>query len=181
MRHRPPGKRDTRTPIKPIPLHIQLHLLPIRRILKMHTTLTTPNREMPFHLEPVPVRRLAVETLGNGEHLVLDGEELVVLHVGEFLAVAEGEDVAFAFADLEAVDGVDGEVVAGEGEDLLLHLQSLLVRTVERGIGGLRTQRWVERGEFVDHGCGGGWVEGLLVFLMLLGGWVKMFEEEKEI
>lgn len=93
---------------------------------------------MSLHLEAVALRTLAHETLLNGERLLLDGEELVALQVGEDLGAVQRDDFAFAFADGSAGGGGNGEVVAGEGEDLLFHLQGDGFGRVKGWVGGLR-------------------------------------------
>lgn len=94
-----------------------------------------------------------MEALVDGQHLVLEREELRLGAVGEgeFLLVARGQDLAFAAADVEAVDGLDREVVAGEGEDLFSHLERGLVGAVEVSVGRLRAERWVKGGEMGCH------------------------------
>lgn len=69
------------------------------------------------------------------------------MQVGEGFRAVQREDFAFAFADRGAVGGGDGEVVAGEGEDLLFHLQGCGLGRVEGCVGGLRAQGRVEGGD----------------------------------
>ena len=134
----PALQSDRRTTIKPITLQIQLNLLPVRRIREMDTALAATKRKVPFHLKAVALRAFAHETLLDGEHLLLDGEELVALQVGERLGAVQREDFAFAFADGRAGGGGDGEVVAGEGEHFLFHLEGCGFGGVEGWVGGLR-------------------------------------------
>lgn len=111
---------------------------------------------MALDLEVVPVRTFAVEALGDGEHFVLDVEQFVALHVRKFLAVAKRHHFALDFADLEAVDGVDSEVITAEREDFLLHLESGRLRTVECWVWRLRSKRRLEGSElchFDTLGC----------------------------
>lgn len=101
----------------------------------MHGTLAATNRKAPLDLKAVALRTLAHETLLDGECLLFDGEELVALQVGEHLGAVQRDDFALAFADGSAGGSGDGEVVAGEGEDFLFHLQG-------DGIGGVEGWVW---------------------------------------
>ena len=84
------------------------------------------------------LRTVAHEALLDGERLFLDGEELVALQVGERFGAVQGEDFAFTFAYRRSGRGGYSEVVAGEGEDFLFHLQSGGLRGVEGWVEGLR-------------------------------------------
>ncbi len=99
---------------------------------------------------------LAVETPVEREHLVLEREEVGAVRVGEFLRVVRGDDFAFAVADVVAVDGADGEVLAGDGEDFFFHYEGCLVGGVELAGRGLRAQGGVAGEEGGGHCCGGG-------------------------
>lgn len=75
------------------------------------------------HKQLVALWVLRTERLVDCEMLVLQGEELIVMHVRECLLIAQGQQLPFAFANLDAVDGLDREIVAGEGEGFFLHVQ----------------------------------------------------------
>lgn len=147
LRHRPASQSDSRGAIEPIALQIQLHIRSIARILEMHTTLRTANRKMTLDFKAVPRRRLAHETLVQGDHLLLDSEEVGSLHVCEGFGAVEREDFAFAFADWLAGGCRYGEVVAGEGEDFLFHLERRFCGRIKGRVGWLRAERRVEGGD----------------------------------
>jgi len=98
---------------------------------------------MPLDLENVmTIGSLGVEALVDGEMFVLQGENLVALNVRELLCLANRQDLALAFAHGEPRNRGDGEVVAGQREDFLLHLQRLLNGLAEDLV---RSQGRVER------------------------------------
>jgi hypothetical protein len=139
--------RDLGTAIEPITLDFELNVLPIRSILEGNNALAAHELELALDLEVVTIGRLAVEGLVNGHELIGQGEELLVLHVTELLAVAQTQHFALAFADVETLGGLDGEIIAGEGENLFLECESHLVWVVELGAGWLGPERWVEGSE----------------------------------
>lgn len=103
----------------------------------MHTTLARTDRKMALDLKAVAGRTLAHETLVQGQHFLLHGEELPALHVGEGFGAVQREHFARALAYGRAGGGGYGEAVAGEGEDFFFHLESAFGGGVEGWVGGL--------------------------------------------
>jgi hypothetical protein len=169
--------RDLGTAIEPITLDLELNVLPIRSILEGNNALTAHELELALHFEVVTIRRLAMEGLMNGHELIGQGEELLVLHVGELLAVTQTQHFALAFADVETLGGLDGEVIAGKGEDLFLEGESDLVRVVELCAGWLGPEGWIEWSERRRHYQSSVWdwleIEGCWKFAGGKLGWVS--------
>lgn len=66
----------------------------------MYRALTPDQLKMAFYLKVVRATgRLASEALVDRHQLVAESEDLVLLHIGELLRVAEGDEFALAFAD----------------------------------------------------------------------------------
>lgn len=95
---------------------------------------------------------------------VVPTDDLVVLHVRELLLAVQADELGLALHDVHAVDGPDGEVVAGQREDFLAQGQSHFARVVESGTGRLGTQG---RGD-----CCEGWWHCCCLYAECVGFWL---------
>jgi hypothetical protein len=106
--------------------------------------------ETTLHLQQfLPGRPLDHICRMNVEVLLLDGEEVLALHVAHLFFARDGHDFAFDLQDGRAIGELDAEAVAGEGEDVFFENEGFRLHGNELGEQGYLAGRCLEAGHDV--------------------------------